>query len=104
MNMTKFGALDDPGFIAVAGEIRRWVKALNATQGGLQHGSKTAFNEEELIEARKRLQESESLAKEELRRVQVDHAAELKMQRLILRREVKEHYRQVMHERLCNVM
>jgi hypothetical protein len=28
MDMTKFGALDDPGFVAVTGEIRRWVKAL----------------------------------------------------------------------------
>jgi hypothetical protein len=26
--MTKFHALDDPGFVAVAGEIRRWVRAL----------------------------------------------------------------------------
>lgn len=26
--MTKFHALDDPGFVAVAAEIRRWVKAL----------------------------------------------------------------------------
>jgi hypothetical protein len=28
MEMTKFEDLDDPGFIAVAGEVRRWVKAL----------------------------------------------------------------------------
>jgi hypothetical protein len=28
MDMTKFGTLDDPGFVAVTGEIRRWVKAL----------------------------------------------------------------------------
>jgi hypothetical protein len=28
MDMTKFCALDDPGFVAVAGEVRRWVKAL----------------------------------------------------------------------------
>lgn len=28
MDMTKFGALDDPGFVAVTGEVRRWIKAL----------------------------------------------------------------------------
>ena len=28
MDMTKFSALDDPGFVAVTGEVRRWVKAL----------------------------------------------------------------------------
>ena len=26
--MTKFGSEDDPGFIAVAGELRRWMKEL----------------------------------------------------------------------------
>ena len=28
MDMTKFSAVDDPGFVAVTGEVRRWVKAL----------------------------------------------------------------------------
>lgn len=28
MDMTKFSALDDPGFVAVTSEVRRWVKAL----------------------------------------------------------------------------
>jgi hypothetical protein len=28
MDMTKFSAMDDPGFVAVTGEVRRWVKAL----------------------------------------------------------------------------
>lgn len=32
--MTKFESEDDPGFKAVAGEIRRWVRALNT---GLHH-------------------------------------------------------------------
>jgi hypothetical protein len=31
MDMTKFEHEEDPGFIAVAGELRRWVKALTAT-------------------------------------------------------------------------
>lgn len=31
MDMTKFYALDDPGFVAVAGEVRRWVKALSVS-------------------------------------------------------------------------
>lgn len=26
--MTKFGHLDDPGFTAIAGELRRWIKEL----------------------------------------------------------------------------
>lgn len=28
MDMTKFGDMNDPGFIAVAGELRRWSKEL----------------------------------------------------------------------------
>jgi hypothetical protein len=28
MDMTKFSAVDDPGFVAITGEVRRWVKAL----------------------------------------------------------------------------
>jgi hypothetical protein len=28
MDMTKFEGVDDPGFIAVAGELRRWTKEL----------------------------------------------------------------------------
>jgi hypothetical protein len=28
MDMTKFEGMDDPGFLAVAGELRRWVKEL----------------------------------------------------------------------------
>jgi len=28
MDMTKFEDLNDPGFVAVAGELRRWSKAL----------------------------------------------------------------------------
>ncbi|KAI1170200.1 Alpha/Beta hydrolase protein [Nemania sp. FL0916] len=30
MDMTKFAAADDPGFIAVTGELRRWIKSLTA--------------------------------------------------------------------------
>jgi hypothetical protein len=29
MDMTKFEQGDDPGFTAIAGEVRRWVKALS---------------------------------------------------------------------------
>jgi hypothetical protein len=32
MDMTKFEALDDPGFVAVAGELRRWVKELTKAE------------------------------------------------------------------------
>jgi hypothetical protein len=37
MDMTKFEQADDPGFTAIAGEVRRWVKALSGpsnAQGG----------------------------------------------------------------------
>jgi hypothetical protein len=32
MDMTKFASLDDPGFKAVAGELRRWAKAIDKQQ------------------------------------------------------------------------
>jgi hypothetical protein len=28
MDMTKFASVDDPGFLAVCGELRRWIKQL----------------------------------------------------------------------------
>jgi hypothetical protein len=31
MDMTKFCELDDPGFVAITGEVRRWVRALVAS-------------------------------------------------------------------------
>jgi hypothetical protein len=31
MGMTKFGSAEHPGFEAVAGELRRWIKALPKT-------------------------------------------------------------------------
>jgi hypothetical protein len=34
MDMTKFERGDDPGFTAVAGELRRWVKELSAPSNG----------------------------------------------------------------------
>jgi hypothetical protein len=34
MDMTKFEDVEDPGFIAVAGELRRWVKELIRTGDG----------------------------------------------------------------------
>ena len=33
MDMTKFGSVEDPGFVAVCGELRRWVKGLRAQAG-----------------------------------------------------------------------
>lgn len=32
MDMTKFENTDDPGFTAISGELRRWVKELNASR------------------------------------------------------------------------
>ena len=31
--MTKFVSEDDPGFVAVAGELRRWMKEINTSPG-----------------------------------------------------------------------
>jgi hypothetical protein len=33
MDMTKFGSFEDPGFIAVCGELRRWLKELRVVGG-----------------------------------------------------------------------
>lgn len=35
--MTKFKTKEDPGFIAVAAELRRWVKRLNMSGNGEAH-------------------------------------------------------------------
>ncbi|KAK4233048.1 P-loop containing nucleoside triphosphate hydrolase protein, partial [Achaetomium macrosporum] len=39
MDMTKFASVDDPGFLAVCGELRRWIKQLGkaATLDGILH-------------------------------------------------------------------
>lgn len=34
MNMTKFEGGDDPGFVAVAGELRRWCRELSLSSPG----------------------------------------------------------------------
>lgn len=31
MGMTRFESVDDPGFIAISGELRRWIKDLAKT-------------------------------------------------------------------------
>ena len=30
--MTKFSGVDDPGFVAICGELRRWIKDISATK------------------------------------------------------------------------
>jgi hypothetical protein len=32
MDMTKFETADDPGFIAVSGELRRWIKEIGRSE------------------------------------------------------------------------
>jgi hypothetical protein len=44
MGMTKFGALDDPGFVAVAAEIRRWARALGASADEYSRTRESAWN------------------------------------------------------------
>jgi len=44
MGMTKFGALDDPGFVAVAAEIRRWARALGASADESSRTRESAWN------------------------------------------------------------
>ncbi|KAI4675994.1 uncharacterized protein J4E84_009793 [Alternaria hordeiaustralica] len=59
----------------------------------------------QLIEdAKKRFEESEVSARENMLRAQANHAAELEKQRVVLQRQFKEKYLQMMHERACNVM
>jgi len=38
MDMTKFEHEEDPGFIAVAGELRRWTRGLSTPSNGLVAG------------------------------------------------------------------
>jgi hypothetical protein len=47
MNMTKFENADDPGFIAVAGELRRWAKALDVPSNAEATGATTLQQQEE---------------------------------------------------------
>jgi len=42
MDITKFGDMDDPGFVAVTGELRRWIKEL---QPRISRSQGTAANE-----------------------------------------------------------
>ena len=37
MGITKFSRVDDPGFVAILGQLRTWVKDIGATQG--HHGN-----------------------------------------------------------------
>jgi hypothetical protein len=39
MDMTKFEHAEDPGFTAVAGELRRWVKALDVSNNTAATGA-----------------------------------------------------------------
>jgi hypothetical protein len=45
--MTKFEHLDDPGFIAVAGELRRWVKALDVPSNAAFPGVATSQQQQQ---------------------------------------------------------
>ncbi len=42
MDMTKFEHAEDPGFTAVAGELRRWVKALDVSSNAAVTGAVTS--------------------------------------------------------------
>jgi hypothetical protein len=33
MDMARFAAADDPGFLAVCGELRRWIRQLDGAKG-----------------------------------------------------------------------
>jgi hypothetical protein len=68
MDMTRFEHGDDPGFIAVVGELRRWIKELTVLssvsvpdaarsqqqqQVGQQHGARCAYKEPWRAESRR---------------------------------------------------
>jgi hypothetical protein len=46
MNMTKFENVDDPGFKAVAGELRRWVKESIQPRNARSVSPRRSVNEE----------------------------------------------------------
>jgi hypothetical protein len=57
-----------------------------------------------ILETKKRFQESEMFAKESMQRAHEDHAAELDKQKILLQKQFREKYLQMMHERACIVM
>jgi hypothetical protein len=44
MDMTKFEDVDDPGFLAVAGELRRWCRELSSSSLGASRVSATGHH------------------------------------------------------------
>ena len=41
MDMARFVSADDPGFISVCGELRRWIKQMDTTKGNLPSSNRT---------------------------------------------------------------
>ena len=54
MDMTKFEHIEDPGFTAVAGELRRWVKALDMSSNAAVTGA--ASSQQQQVEQRQSAQ------------------------------------------------
>ena len=54
MDMTKFVNGDDSGFVAVAGELRRWVKALDVSSNAAVTGA--ASSQQQQVEQRQSAQ------------------------------------------------
>jgi len=46
MDMTKFEGVDDPGFVAVAGELRRWSRELCSSSPSGAHSETLAQQEQ----------------------------------------------------------
>lgn len=42
MDMTKFEHAEDPGFTAIAGELRRWIKELTLPSNALTPGAESS--------------------------------------------------------------
>lgn len=48
MEMSKFGSIEDPGFVAVCGELRRWIRALPVVGGADADAEQTEQRAQEL--------------------------------------------------------
>jgi hypothetical protein len=88
---------------------RYWRLQRKSIKNTLQKKKKELVNlrisAEQLIDAaKKRFEESEEMVKESMKRVQEDHGQELEKQRVLLQKQFKDKYLQMMSDRACILM
>ena len=62
MDMTKFEYIEDSGFTAIAGELRRWVKALDVSNNAVVTGAATS--QQQQVEQRQSAQCTQKIAQQ----------------------------------------